>query len=63
MSYLVSAKIRASGTAVMAFDAEDAAMQVKALLRRGARSVEITDDAGEAVDGTSGPDRSADASH
>lgn len=44
MSYLVSAKIRASGTAVMAFDAEDAAMQVKALLRRGARSVEITND-------------------
>ena len=44
MSYLVSAKIRASGTAIMAFDAEDAAMQVKALLRRGARSVEITND-------------------
>lgn len=44
MSYLVSAKIRSSGTAVMAFDAEDAAMQVKALLRRGARSVEITND-------------------
>lgn len=63
MSYLVSAKIRASGTAVMAFDAEDAAMQVKALLRRGARSVEITGDADEVVEGTSEPDRSPDASH
>ena len=38
------AKIRESGTAVIAFDAEDAAMQVKALLRRGARTVEITND-------------------
>lgn len=60
MSYLVSAKIRASGTAVRAFDAEDAAMQVKALLRRGARSVEITGEGDDTVDGTPAPDRSPD---
>ena len=47
MSYRVSAKIRSSGTAVHAFDAEDAAMQVKALLRRGARSIEIVGDDGD----------------
>lgn len=52
MSYLVSAKIRSSGTAIMAFDAEDAAMQVKALLRRGARTVEITNDGNDGATDT-----------